>query len=190
MRVLLADDNAQRARDLERSLAEDPGLEVVRAPPGVLLADAVRALAPDLILIDMSRPDRDALENLLTLGPENARPVVLFVDRDDPGFMEAAIGAGVCSYNVQDVAPPDIRPILRAAVALFQRHARMAADLRAAEGRLRERALIERAKAILIAELRIGEPGAHRWLQRRAMAGGRRLADVAEELLRGRESRN
>ena len=62
--------------------------------------------------------------------------MVLFVDTDDPGFMEEAIGAGVCSYNVASLAPPDIRPILRAAVALFRRHAAVQASLRTAEGRL------------------------------------------------------
>ena len=186
MKVLLADDDAARARDLMRLLAADASLDVVRTQPGTLLADAIRAHAPDLILIDMSRPDRDALECLRNL-PES-RPIVLFVDQDDPGFMEAAIDAGVCSYNVQDMAPLDIKPILRAAVALFQRHSQLQRSLRAAEARLWERALIDRAKSILINSRRLTETEAHRWLQRRAMAGGRRLADVAQDLIQGREA--
>ena len=170
-----------------QALATDPSVVIVRAQPGVLLADAVRDHAPDLILIDISRPDRDALEPLRGLGAADARPIVLFVDSDDPGFMEEAIGAGVCSYNVQDAAPLHIRPILRAAVALFQRHATMRASLLAAETRLRERDLLDRAKAILIRKRQITEPEAHRWLQRRAMAGGRRLVDVAEQTIRDSE---
>ena len=190
VKVLLADDDARRSRDLAQALAADPSLSVVRTRPGVLLADAVRDHAPDLILIDMSRPDRDALEPLRSLGGASARPVVLFVDSDDPGFMEDAIRAGVCSYNVQDAAPPDIKPILRAAVALFRRHAETQANLAVAEARLRERALIDRAKSILIGQQRLAEPDAHRWLQRRAMAGGRKLVDVAEQVIRESEARS
>ena len=187
MKVLLADDDAQRARDLALALGADPGVEIVRALPGVLLADAVRDHSPDLILIDMSRPDRDALEGLRGL-EGGGLPVVLFVDTDDPGFMEEAIGAGVCSYNVQDAAPVQIKPILRAAVALFRRHAAVRASLVAAETRLRERALLDRAKSILTQQRRLAEPEAHRWLQRRAMAGGRRLVDVAEQVIRDHEA--
>ena len=186
MKVLLADDDAARAHDLMRLLAADATLHVVRLRTGEFLSDAVRTHAPDLILIDMSRPDRDALEPLRHL--PQSRPIVLFVDRDDPGFMEEAIDAGVCSYNVQDMAPLDIKPILRAAAALFRRHSQLQGNLRAAEARLRERALIDRAKSILITSRRLTETEAHRWLQRRAMAGGRRLADVAEELVQGREA--
>jgi response regulator NasT len=186
VKVLLADDDATRAHDLMHLLAADETLQVVRTRRGELLADAVRDHAPDLILLDMSRPDRDALEPLRHL-PES-RPIVLFVDQDDPGFMEEAIEAGVCSYNVQDMAPLDIKPILRAAAALFRRHNQVQGSLRAAEARLRERALIDRAKAILIASRRLTETEAHRWLQRRAMAGGRRLADVAGDLVSGKEA--
>lgn len=189
VKVLLADDDAKRSRDLAQALTADPSLTVVRTQRGVLLADAVRDHAPDLILIDMARPDRDALEALRSLGGAAARPIVLFVDSDDPGFMEEAISAGVCSYNVQDAAPPDIKPILRAAVALFRRHAETQAHLAAAEARLRERALIDRAKSILIGQRKLAEPEAHRWLQRRAMAGGRKLVDVAEQIIRESEAR-
>ena len=185
MKLLLADDDAGRARDLARVLAADPSIELVRTRRGELLADAVRDHAPDLILIDMSRPDRDALERLRSLGGAEARPIVLFVDEDDAGFMEEAIGAGVCSYNVLDLPPPDIKPILRAAVALFRRHQAVQSELRAAETRLRERALIDRAKSILMVQRRLPEPDAHRWLQRHAMAGGRRLVDVARDLVQG-----
>ena len=154
MRVLLADEDAERTGDLARALAADPLLDVVRLPPGASLPEAVARHQPDVVLVDMARPDRDALDGLRRVSTSAPRPVVLFVDEDDPGFMEEAIAAGVCSYNVAGVAPPAIRPLLRAAVALFRRHRDMAAELQAAESRLAERQVVERAKAALIRERR------------------------------------
>jgi response regulator NasT len=185
VRILLADDDAARAGALIQVLAADSGLTVLRPREGELLADAVAALAPDVVLVDMARPDRDALEGIRVVALNNPRPIVLFVDQDDPAFMEEAIGAGVSSYNVLGVPPPDVKPILRAAAAMFRQHQTARSELREAESRLREREIVDRAKAILIRERHMAEPDAYRWLRSRAMASGRRIPDVAQELVAG-----
>ena len=184
MKLLLADDDLARARALAQTLARDPGLEVIRLPAGVALSDAVAHHAPDVILVDMARPDRDVLEGVRQLAARAPRPVALFVDHDDPTFMEEAIGAGVSSYNVVGVPPPDVKPILRAAVALFHRHQQMRDALARSQRELAERATVARAKTVLMRARRLSEPQAHRWLQRQAMARGARIVEVAETLPR------
>jgi response regulator NasT len=188
VRILLADDNAARAGALTKVLSADPSLTILRPRAGELLADAVAALSPDVVLVDMARPDRDALEGIRFVTSNTPRPIVLFVDQDDPAFMEEAIGAGVSSYNVLGVPPPDVKPILRAAAAMFRHHQSARSELREAEGKLREREIVDRAKSILIKDRRMTEPDAYRWLRKRAMASGRRIPDIAQELVRGGET--
>ena len=187
MKVLLADDDTERAGAVARVLEADSGLTVLRLPPGQSLAGAVAALAPDIVLVDMARPDRDALDGIRQIAACHARPVVLFVDEDDPTFMEEAFGAGVSSYNVLGIPPPDVKPILRAAAALFRRHHQAEQDLSEASARLREREVIDRAKAMLIRQRKLSEPEAYRWLRRQAMTRGRRIVDVAGEFIQQRE---
>jgi response regulator NasT len=187
VKVLLADDDAERAGAVARVLAADPGLTVLRLKLDESLADAVASLAPDVVLVDMARPDRDALDGIRQVAALNTRPVVLFVDEDDPAFMEEAIGAGVSSYNAIGMPPPDVKPILRAAVALFRRHQQAREDLRQAESQLKERAVIDRAKAILIKQRRLSEPDAYKWLRRNAMSSARRIVDVASDLIKDLE---
>lgn len=151
------------------------------------LADAVASLAPDVVLVDMARPDRDALDGIRKITALNTHAVVLFVDQDDPAFMEEAITAGVSSYNAIGTPPPDVKPILRAAVALFRRHQQARDDLRQAESRLNERLVIDRAKTILIRQRRLSEPDAYKWLRRNAMKRGRRIVDIASELIKDME---
>jgi response regulator NasT len=105
------------------------------------------------------------------------------VDEDDPEFMEEAIDAGVSSYNAIGMLPPDVKPILRAAAALFRRHQQAWDDLREAEARLQERAIIDKAKALLIRHRRLSEPDAYRFLRRRAMSSARRIVDLASDLI-------
>lgn len=184
MQVLLADDDDARADALMRVLAASAGVRIVRLNPGQLLADAVALHAPDVVIVDMARPDRDALDGVRRVTQADPRPIVMFVDQDDPDFMEEAISAGVCSYNVAGLPPPDMRPILGAAIALFRRHQQARDELRSIQTRLEERGLVDRAKALLIRDRRMTEPDAYRWLRRRAMSTGRRIPDIAQELLR------
>jgi response regulator NasT len=187
VKVLLADDDAERAGAVARILAADAGLTVLRLQPDESLADSVAAQAPDVILVDMARPDRDALDGIRLMAALIPRPVVLFVDEDDPAFMEEAINAGVSSYNAVGMPPPDVKPILRAAVALFRRHSQAQNDLREAEARLQERAVIDKAKAILIKRRRLSEPDAYRFLRKTAMSSARRIVDIATEIIKSTE---
>ncbi|HEV2189757.1 MAG TPA: ANTAR domain-containing protein [Stellaceae bacterium] len=183
LKVLLADSEPERASVLEQQLAEISDVETLRVRAGSSLLDAVAELAPDVIIVDMARPDRDGLDDLRRVSAGNPRPIVMFVDRDDRAFMEEAIAAGVSSYNVIDTAFPDIKPIVMAAVAIFRKYQKVADDLTKAKASLLERETINRAKSLLMRQRNIDEPQAYRWLRRRAMNESRRIGDVAAELL-------
>jgi response regulator NasT len=185
LRLLLADADTARAAMLEQRLAEISDAVIVRAPVGQSLTDAVAAAMPDVIIVDMARPDRDGLDDLRRVSADNPRPIVMFVDHDDRAFMEDAIAAGVSSYNVVDRAFPDIKPIVMAAVAIFRKYQQVADDLTKAKATLEERDTINRAKTLLMRQRNIDEPRAYRWLRRRAMNESRRIGDVAAELLAG-----
>jgi len=158
---------------------------VLRMAPGETLAQAVSRQRPDVVIVDMARPDRDSLDSIREVATHHPSPIVLFVDQDDPAFMEEAIAAGVSSYNVVGTALPDVKPIVRTAALMFRRYRQIEAELHKAEASLKERALIDRAKAKLMEERRMTEPNAYGWLRRQAMDRGRRIADIAAELLEG-----
>ncbi len=188
MRVLLADDDPaipdpDRSGAIETALRKAGASELVRPMIDEALLDAVARVSPEVVIVDMQRPDRDTLDDLRHMTRHDPRPIVMFVDMDDPPFMEAAIEAGVSSYNVVGARLPDIKPIIQAAIAMFRRFHVMEAELRRAEQSLQERAVIDRAKSVLIRTRRMSEPDAYKWLRRQAMDRGRRIVDIATELL-------
>jgi response regulator NasT len=186
VKVLLADFHPQRATELEQSLAGQ-GIEVVRLGHGEILADAVLACRPELVIVDMALPDRDGLAGIRAMSARSKLPIVLFVDQDDSDFMEQAIAAGVSSYNIVGASLPEMKPILRMAVAMFQRFRSLEAELHKAEASLDERKLVDRAKAKLMRQRNISEPEAYGVLRRRAMDEGRRIPDIAAEILAARK---
>ncbi|HEY0145750.1 MAG TPA: ANTAR domain-containing protein, partial [Methylovirgula sp.] len=152
------------------------------AREGANLSEAVERTKPDLIIIDMALPDRDALEDVRAVSAD--KPVVMFADSDDPSFVEDAIAAGVCSYNLSGIAFQDVKPIMASAVALFRRYRRVEDELAAAKTQLEERRAIERAKAILMKHRKMTEPEAYRWLQKKAMDENRKLPQVVTQFVR------
>jgi response regulator NasT len=182
--VLLVDADETRAHALEEKLAGSGFARVLRVH-GSDIAAAVEKERPDLIIVDMALPDRDALEDIRSVS--SASPVVMFAGTDDPAFACEAIAAGVCSYNLSGVAFQDVRPIMASAIALFQRHRHVQTELAAARALLEERRLIERAKAILMKDRKMTEPDAYRWLQKKAMNESRKLAQIVADFVAAHE---
>jgi response regulator NasT len=183
LRVLLADDNRERIEAVSRRLREAGIEQIVTLDAGARLVDSVKSVAPDVIIVDMSRPDRDSLESIREVSDHAPRPIVLFVDKDDAAFMEEAIEAGISSYNLLGSSIPDVKPIVQAAVAIFRRYRKLADNLERAESRLNERDIIQRAKARLMTAQHLSEPQAHRLLRRTAMNRGKRIVEIAMEML-------
>ena len=181
LRILLIDTDADRAEALERRLSEAGFTDVSRVSSGSDLASAVERIVPDLVIIDMALPDRDALEDIRGFSAKS--PVVMFSDQDDPVFVSEAIAAGVCSYNLSGIASQEVKPIVASAIALFNRYRHVETELATAKALLCERRQIERAKAILMKDRKMTEPEAYRWLQRKAMNESRKLSQIVAEFV-------
>jgi len=189
MKILVADCDGSHAKELfARFKALDDNFTVILARPGQNLLDAVRDASPDVVIVDMARPDRDGLDSVRSLNAATMLPVLMFIDEDDPQFMEDAIAAGVCSYHVGGVALPAMKPILRTALAVFQRMRGLQARLTEAEEQTDTRKTIDAAKRLLMTQDRMTEPMAHRYLQRRAMTQQKKLKDAALGLLSERNA--
>ena len=189
MKILIADCDGSHARELSAQLrAQDDAFSVTLAGLGENLLDAVRRICPDVVIVDMARPDRDGLDSVRALNARQMVPVLMFIDADDPQFMEEAIAAGVSSYHVGGVALPAIKPILRTAMAVFQRMRGLQDQLAEAQEQIEARQTIDAAKRLLMTQDKMSEPVAYRFLQRRAMDQQKKLTDIAAALLRDRKA--
>ena len=147
------------------------------------LARLVSSRDPDVVLIDITSPSRDILEELTLASGPLERPVAMFVDRSEDSLTRAAIEAGVSAYVVDGLRPARIKPILDAAIARFHMFHRMRMELEATKRALEERKVIDRAKGLLMKARGIDEGAAYALLRKTAMDQGRRVADVAQALV-------
>jgi len=183
LRVLLVDKDPARAEMLAVALAEQ-GCEIVaRLRLEDDLAEPVRALRPDVIVIDLDSPRRDMLESMRAIHRDQPKPIVMFVDDDDPGMIEQAIRAGVSAYIIDGLETKRVRPILDVAVARFREQQALRDELEKTKSVLSERKLVERAKGILMETRKLTEEEAYRALRKLAMDQNKRLVDVAQDLM-------
>jgi response regulator NasT len=181
MRVLVIDPDPARAALVAEGLGGVQPLEVRHAP--IYVEAEAAAFAPDVVVVAAESPDRDTLESLREASAVNPRPIVMFVDRSEPGLAEEAVRAGVAAYVVDGLSPARVRSVLEVAMTRFQLMQQLRADLDKAKADLASRKTVERAKALLMKERGLDEEAAYRLLRKLSMDTGRPLGALAADLL-------
>lgn len=183
MRIAIVDESPARAAVIEEGLVASGLTDISILTDRSGLVAKLEALSPDVVLIDLSNPRRDELEEMFAISRALARPIAMFVDQTDEASIEAAIDAGVSAYVVDGLKAERIRPVLDVAVKRFNAFSRLRAELDEARGALAERKAIDAAKMLLMKRRGFDEPAAYAALRKAAMDSGRKIADVADALL-------
>ena len=183
MRIAVVDESSARAAVIEEGLRDAglPDVTVFTERHGI--AARLEALSPDVVLINLSNPHRDELEEVFALSKAMGRPVAMFVDQSDSAGIEAAIDAGVSAYVVDGLKKARIKPILELAIRRFHAFAKLRTELDEARSALAERETVDAAKRLLMTKRAIDEPAAYALLRKAAMDGGRRIGDVADAIV-------
>lgn len=181
--ILVVDDNRIRASIIEDGLRE-AGYERVHVIVEINeVAGRISEIAPDVVIIDLENPNRDTLEHFFSLSRALQRPIAMFVDKADPGSIEAAVDAGVSAYVVDGLRKERVKPILDMAISRFRAFSRLREELSAARSELESRKLIDKAKSILIKTRGLDEDQAYALLRKTAMNQNRKIAEIAQSLI-------
>jgi DNA-binding NarL/FixJ family response regulator len=140
IRVLLADDHSVLRAGLAALLAVEDDIDVVgEAADGVECIDKARALAPDIILMDVNMPRCSGLEALDELRGElpNTRVLVLTM-HDDVGYLKRVLASGGSGYVLKQAASDELlsamRVVAEGGVFLHPHHAMMLVSDEAGDG--------------------------------------------------------
>ena len=183
LRILLVDQNADRAAILEEGLREAGLRDITVVRETQSLLRRIVDLDPDVIFIDLENPNRDVLEQMFQVSRSVRRPIAMFVDQADTETIRAAIESGVGAYVVDGLRKERVKTILDTAVSHFNTFNRLRDELERANQQLDERKVIERAKGILMKERELSESDAYALLRTAAMNENRRIVDVARSVV-------
>jgi AmiR/NasT family two-component response regulator len=176
LRVLVANEDRARLETLSE-VATSLGQEIVaREVIPEEVAAAAREVDPDVALVGLhDHHTGHALELIAEIVREGICPVIAVLDGEDPTFIEAAAQGGIFAYVTS--LDPDA---LQGAFAVAMRRYRQTIALEGAIGR---RAVIERAKGVLMERHGLDASAAFELLRENARRSGRKVVDVSESLL-------
>jgi DNA-binding NarL/FixJ family response regulator len=112
-RILLADDHPGVMETVKQLLAID--FDVVAAVEnGKLAVEAVAALDPDVVILDISMPVMNGTEAASRLRKSGSRAKVIFLTvQTQPDFVTAAFLAGALGYVLKPHLSTDLVPAIR-----------------------------------------------------------------------------
>ena len=182
-RIVLIDNDLERARILRAALVKE-GHQVVDILSWTGLSwQRLETLQPEVIIAEAGTPERDVLEHIVFLSETLELPVVMLGAPEDEDTMRRAIRAGVAAYVAHGISARDIAPIIKVAALRFVEFRQLRKELKDTRNALSERKQIEKAKGLLMRDLRIDEAEAYRRLRRLAMDKGKKLVEIAEMVI-------
>jgi response regulator NasT len=184
-RILVAEDETLIRLDLVEMLAEQ-GYEVVgQASNGEQAVALAKELQPDLLIMDVKMPVLDGLSAAEQIHETKLCPVIMLTAFSQTELVERARDAGVMAYVVKPFTADDLRPAIDIAHSRWQELKALEAEIADLGERLETRKLVDRAKGVLMAQLKLSEADAFRWIQKTAMDRRLGMKDVAEAVING-----
>lgn len=181
--IIVVEPDRDRALMIVDSLKEAGDNDILVISEVSSLARRIAEHEPDIVIVDLTSPTRDMIEELTLATSPLERPVAMFVDNQDDSLSKAAIEAGVSAYVVDDLRPERLRPVMSAAITRFNMFRRMRDELAETKRALEERKIIDRAKGLLMKARGIGEDEAYAILRKTAMDKGKKISEVAAALV-------
>jgi AmiR/NasT family two-component response regulator len=132
---------------------------------------------PDVALVGLGESSEHALELIDKIVREAACPVIVLIHARDPAFVKEASRRGVFAY-ISDADVEDWQSSIDIVLRRF-------AEYHNLEGAFGRRALIERAKGILMERHAIDEHSAYKMLRESSRINNRKLLDLAAAVVDG-----
>lgn len=181
--ILAVDESPDRLHLLNESLQAAGFSRIHLLNETTDLLDKVLDLSPDVILMEVDSPGRDALEQLNLVRDRHPTAVLMISQDPQAQSIQAAVASGVCAYTVDGVSAEKVRPAIEVAMATFGSFKKLRGELAQAKTELSHHKRIDRAKHILMEEKGMSEELAHKALRKLSMDRKRKLVDVADDII-------
>ncbi len=181
-KVLLVSDEVANTHEIEAGLKESgiTQVKIISTESNVL--SALNEISADLIVLDVKKPSTALFEQFAIVHEFCPLPVVCFSNERDSKVIAKSVKAGVTAYIVDGKDVSRIRPIIDVAMARFNECFAVRKELAQVKGKLSERAIIEKAKGLLIEHKQMTEDLAYQTMRKMAMDQGKKISIVAHEI--------
>jgi AmiR/NasT family two-component response regulator len=177
LRVLIANQRPERLDHVTTTVV-GLGHEVIARSVDVADVAALTARErPDVALVGLGESSQHALDLIDQIVRGATCPVIALLETDDHTFINEAAKRGIFAY-ITDGDPDDLQSSIGIVLRRF-------GEFQSLEGAFGRRAVIERAKGILMERHSIDDDHAFELLRDHARNTNRKLADIASAIVDG-----
>ena len=182
-RAVVAEDEALIRMDVVETLREG-GYDVVgEASNGQEAIDLAKEHRPDVVVMDIKMPVMDGITAAERIAADRIAPVVLLTAFSQTELVERARDAGAMAYVVKPFTPGDLLPAVEIAASRFTEIRALENEIADITERMETRKKVERAKGLLMENMKLNEPEAFRWIQKTSMDRRLTMREVAEAVI-------
>ena len=184
LRILVADEDRPALEHLGATL-DGLGHEVT--PYAVSVREAAELIAtedPDVAIVMVHHDDDHALALIGEAVEYASGPVIAHIADNDVDFLAQAAERGISAY-VESSSPESVQGAIEVALRRYRDAAKLTEKVTQLETALERRAMIERAKGILMERHGMPERDAFEMLRDQARATNRRVLDVSTAVAEG-----
>lgn len=175
LRILIANERKDR---LERiaTIVTGLGHEVISRELEVAdVAAATEREHPDLAFVGLGISGEHALDMISEIVREASCPVIALLESDDPVWVNEAAKRGIFAYIV-DGRADEMQSTIDITLRRYAEYSNL-------EGAFARRAVIERAKGIMMARQSIDETRAFELMRSQSQRSGQKLFDIAKAVV-------
>jgi AmiR/NasT family two-component response regulator len=175
LRILIANERKDRLARIAE-IVTGLGHEVISRELEVSeVAEATEREQPDLAFVGLGVSGQHALDMISEIVHEASCPVIALLEADDPVWVNEAAKRGIFAYIV-DTNPQGMQSAIDITLRRYAEYASL-------EGAFARRAVIERAKGIMMSSQEIDERRAFELLRSQSQRSGRKVYDVAQAVV-------
>jgi AmiR/NasT family two-component response regulator len=175
LRILIANERADRLGRIA-DIVTGLGHEVISRELEVAdVAAATEREHPDLAFVGLGVSGQHALDMISEIVREASCPVIALLEAGDPVWVNEAAKRGIFAYIV-DGEPGDMQSAIDITLRRYTEFANL-------QGAFARRAVIERAKGIIMSREEVDEDRAFERLRSESQRSGHRVYDVAQAVI-------
>jgi response regulator NasT len=181
LRILIANERKDRLERIN-TIVIGLGHQVISRELDVSeVAAATEREHPDLAFVGLGASGPHALEMISEIVREASCPVIALLEAEDASWVNEAAKRGIFAYIVNG-NPKEMQSAIDITIQRY-------ADYKSLEGAFARRAVIERAKGIVMAQQAIEEQEAFELLRVQARQTGRKVFELAESVVQNHLAR-
>jgi AmiR/NasT family two-component response regulator len=175
LRILIANERAERLERVAGVVFSMGHTVIARELNVEEVGQVTRDERPDVALVGLGESPEHALDHITRIVREAACPVIALLHTDDPAFVNEAAKRGIFAY-ITDGESSEIQSAIDIVLRRF-------AEYHTLEGAFGRRAVIERAKGVLMERHTLTDQRAFDLLRDHSQSTGRKVFDIAQAVI-------